>query len=75
MDDNPSNRGSVDRERRINLEQMHEVRYWIEKFGVTPEQLREAVYAVGSMADAVEQHIQDIQQRSGRAHWREKSVG
>jgi hypothetical protein len=31
---------------RINLSKDYEVQYWSEKFGVTPEQLRDAVHKV-----------------------------
>jgi hypothetical protein len=71
MADNPNIRGDGDR-KRINVEQEYEVRYWTEKLGVTPEQLRAAVEAVGPIAEAVEQHIRE---RSGKSHSREKSVG
>jgi hypothetical protein len=32
---------------RINVAQEHELNYWSEKFGVSREQLREAVQAAG----------------------------
>ena len=56
MADDPNYRGPQDRS-RINLQQEHEVRYWSEKFGVTKEQLREAVEQVGPMVDAVEKRL------------------
>ena len=56
MADNLTERGTQDRS-RINVEQQHEVRYWSEKFGVTEAELRQAVQAVGPMADKVEQHF------------------
>ena len=62
MADNPSLRGTQDRQ-RIDIHQEHEVRYWTQKLGVTPDELREAVEAVGPMADAVEQRVRG---RSGR---------
>ena len=37
---------------RINVNQDYELRDWAKKFGVTPEQLREAVQAVGDRAEA-----------------------
>ncbi|HEY1328373.1 MAG TPA: DUF3606 domain-containing protein [Casimicrobiaceae bacterium] len=62
MADNPNIRGPQDRQ-RIDIHQEHEVRYWTQKLGVTPDELREAVEAVGPMADAVEQRVRG---RSGR---------
>ena len=43
---------------RISLSEDYEVRDWSNKFGVTPEQLRAAVQAVGSMAKDVEAYLQ-----------------
>ena len=56
MSDDLSRRGGQDR-KRINVNQDHELRSWSEKFGVTKEELREAVRAVGDQADRVEQHL------------------
>ena len=42
---------------RINTSEDYEVRYWNKKFGVTPDELRAAVKAVGSSAKAVEAHL------------------
>jgi hypothetical protein len=56
MADNPNIRGDGDRQ-RINVDQDHEVRYWSQKLGVTADELREAVRAVGPMANAVEQRL------------------
>jgi hypothetical protein len=47
MADDKSKRGQQDRN-RINLNEDYEVQYWCEKFGVSPEQLRQAVQKVGS---------------------------
>lgn len=63
MADDPKLRGGQDRE-RINVNQDHELRDWSQKLGVTKEQLKEAVQAVGDRADKVEQHLK---QRGGRA--------
>ena len=71
MPDNPGIRGDEDRQ-RINVNQEHEVRYWSQKLGVTPDQLREAIQEVGPMTAAVEQHIHG---RNAKGDWREKSVG
>ena len=42
---------------RINIHEDYVVRYWTEKFGVTPEQLRAAVTKVGVSATAVENEL------------------
>lgn len=56
MSDDKSKRGSQDRS-RIALGEEYEVRYWTQKFGVSREQLEEAVRAVGNSADKVEEHL------------------
>ena len=61
MADDRTNRGAVDRD-RINVDQDYELRYWSERLGVTPAQLRQAVEDVGPMVAKVEQHL-----RSARA--------
>ena len=71
MADNQRIPGDRDR-RRINVHQDHEVQYWSHQLGITPEQLRQAVRAVGPTASAVGTYLH---QRSGRSHWRERSVG
>jgi len=52
--------GSGDRS-RINTEQAHEVRYWSDRFGVSPEELRRAVKKVGPMMEAVRRELRDRQ--------------
>jgi hypothetical protein len=42
---------------RINVDQDHEVRYWAEKFGLSSQQLREAVNAAGPMVKDVQRHL------------------
>ena len=42
---------------RINVSQEYEVRDWSKKFGVTAEQLKAAVKAVGNDARSVETHL------------------
>ena len=56
MADDLKNRGPQDRA-RINVNEDHEVRYWTEKYGCTPEQLRAAVKSVGVMAADVEKQL------------------
>jgi hypothetical protein len=43
--------------KKINVNEDYELRDWSKKFGVTPEQLKAAVKAVGTSADAVEKHL------------------
>jgi|KBSSwiStaDraftv2_1062776.scaffolds.fasta_scaffold599451_2 Protein of unknown function (DUF3606) len=56
MADNLKQRGGQDRS-RINVKQDYEVRDWAKKFGVSPEELKKAVLAVGDRADKVEAHL------------------
>ena len=56
MSDDTRQVGSPDRD-RINLSEDYEVRYWTGALGVTKQQLREAVQAVGSTAEAVRRHL------------------
>jgi len=56
MSDNLQNRGGQDR-KRIDVHQDYELRDWAKKFGATPEQIKQAVQAVGTRADDVEMHL------------------
>ena len=56
MADDPKQRGGSDR-RRIDIHQDYELRDWSKKFGVTADELVEAVRAVGDDASAVEKHL------------------
>jgi hypothetical protein len=56
MADDKSNPGGQDRS-RINTSEDYEVRDWSKKFGVSADELKEAVKAVGSSAKAVEEHL------------------
>ena len=56
MADDKKQTGSPDRD-RINMNEDYEVQYWTQALGVTREQLREAVDAVGPTADAVRRHL------------------
>ncbi|WP_140625737.1 DUF3606 domain-containing protein [Methylibium rhizosphaerae] len=42
---------------RINVNQDYEVRDWAKRFDASPQQIREAVEAVGDRADKVEMHL------------------
>ena len=59
MSDDKSKSGGQDR-KRINTSEDYEVRDWAKKFGVTPDQLKAAVKAVGNEASAVEAHLKGI---------------
>jgi hypothetical protein len=56
MSDDLTNRGPADR-LRINVHEEHELRYWAQALGVSHEQLKQAVSAVGVMAADVRQHL------------------
>ena len=56
MADNLTRSGGQDR-KRINLSQDFEVRDWAKKFGVSEDELRKAVGAVGADASKVEAHL------------------
>jgi hypothetical protein len=56
MADDKNNTGSPDRD-RINVNQDHELKYWTKTLGVTAEELRAAVKAVGPTSSAVRKHF------------------
>ena len=56
MSDNLQQRGGQDR-RRIDVNESYELRDWSRKFGVSPEELRDAVRAVGNEAEKVEEYL------------------
>lgn len=56
MADDPTKRGPQDRT-RINLNEEHEVRYWSETLGLTPERLREVVNEVGNSTEKVRERV------------------
>lgn len=56
MAGNLQSRGGQNR-KRIDIHQDYELRDRSKKFGVTPEELKEAVKAVGNEADKVEVHL------------------
>lgn len=58
MSDDKSNSGPADRV-RINVNEDYELRDWSKRLGVTPDELREAVKAAGTSADAVRKHLAD----------------
>ena len=56
MADNLEDRGPQDRS-RINVNEPWELQYWSKHFGVTENQLRTAVQAVGTSVEAVGRHL------------------
>lgn len=56
MSDDTTKSGGQDR-KRINVHQDYELRDWSAKLGVTPEQLKQAVAAVGDSAAAVQKYL------------------
>lgn len=64
MADDKSKSGGQDRT-RIDVNQDYELHDWARKFGVTPEELKAAVAAVGTSAEAVERRLKG-REASGR---------
>lgn len=56
MSDDLNIRRPADAE-KVNVHEDWEVRYWTTRFGVTEDQLRAAVAAVGTSAAAVARHL------------------
>ncbi|WP_284620541.1 DUF3606 domain-containing protein [Aquabacterium humicola] len=56
MPDNKERSGCQDR-KRIDVDQDYELQDWSKKLGVTKEQLKEAVRAVGDNAEKVRDHL------------------
>ncbi|HUH92183.1 MAG TPA: DUF3606 domain-containing protein [Casimicrobiaceae bacterium] len=56
MSDDTTNRGAQDRS-RINLSQDYERHDWAKRLGVSEDELREAVRAVGDSADKVKDYL------------------
>ena len=56
MADDLKNRGAQDRS-RVNIHEDHEVRYWTEKWGITKQQLADAVQKAGVSVDAVAREL------------------
>jgi Protein of unknown function (DUF3606) len=60
--DDKTKTGGQDR-KRISTSQDYEVRDWAAKFGVTKEQLLEAVKQVGDLATDVEAHLNGMRKK------------
>lgn len=56
MSDNKSQSQGQDRE-RINVHQEYELRDWSKSLGVSPEELKKAVAAVGDRAEKVRDYL------------------
>ena len=56
MANDRTKRGPQDRQ-RVNMSEDYEVAYWSKKWGVTREELAEAVRTAGPMAGAVAKHL------------------
>ncbi|ELC7320656.1 DUF3606 domain-containing protein [Stenotrophomonas maltophilia] len=56
MSDDKKNTGRPDRD-RINVDEDYELRYWTTTLGVSAEELRAAVAAVGPTTVAVRKHL------------------
>jgi hypothetical protein len=56
MSDNLKNRGPQDRA-RVNTSEDWELKYWTKEFGVTEQQLKDAVKAVGPMVEDVRKKL------------------
>lgn len=56
MADDLHNRGPQDR-KRVNTSEEWELNYWSKEFGVTVDQLKAAVKAVGPMVDDVRKKL------------------
>lgn len=59
MSDDKSKSGGHDR-KRINLNEDYEVRDWAAKFGVSRDELRQAVAKVGDRAEEVERYLKGV---------------
>ena len=56
MPDDKTKTGEQDR-KRINVHEEYELRDWSKKFGVSKEDLKQAVQKVGDSAEAVRKHL------------------
>ncbi|MFD0795240.1 DUF3606 domain-containing protein [Mucilaginibacter litoreus] len=54
--DNTQYIGSPDRD-RINIHEQYELRYWSDKFGISRQELKDAVEEVGTQVNDVEEYL------------------
>jgi hypothetical protein len=64
MADDRSKRHGQDRD-RINISEDYELRDWAQKFGVSTDEIRQAVGAVGDRASEVERYLKGGKKGSG----------
>jgi hypothetical protein len=60
---NPPKKRDYGNKTRIDIRQSYQVAYWKERFGVSQEELREAVRAAGESARKVEEYLKSKQDR------------
>ncbi len=60
---NPPNKRDYGNKTRIDIRQSYQVAYWKERFGVSQEELSEAVRAAGESARKVEEYLKSKQDR------------
>lgn len=60
---NPPKKRDYGNKTRIDIRQSYQVAYWKERFGVSQEELSEAVHAAGELARKVEEYLKSKQAR------------
>jgi hypothetical protein len=60
---NPPKKRDYGNKTRIDIRQSYQVAYWKERFGVSQEELSEAVRAAGESARKVEEYLKSKQDR------------
>ncbi len=60
---NPPKKRDYGNKTRIDIRQSYQVAYWKERFGVSQEELSEAVRAAGESARKVEEYLKSKQAR------------
>jgi hypothetical protein len=74
MSDDKTKTGGQDR-KRINVNEDFELRDWAKKFDSTPQQIKEAVQAVGDEASNVEEHLKGSRATTNAERTRQASGG
>lgn len=57
MTDDPRNSAAIDHD-RINTSQPWEIKYWTERFGVSEQTLKDAVFTVGTASEDVKRYLE-----------------
>ena len=60
---NPPKKRDYGNKTRIDIRQSYQVAYWKERFGISQEELSEAVRAAGESARKVEEYLKSKQDR------------